>query len=385
MSRRLRVLYVTHEPNLTGASRSLLDLLAALDRGLVAPTVLVRKEGPLIGKLEELGIPIMSVPYGQSMRNTKSELMNLAKVSVNYFAACWIAGVLKREHFDLVHCNSLLQSVGMEAASLAKIPYVVHVRELGKEGHGITYLNEGRIRELMARANLNLFISEFVASKYSGWCGNAPIAVLYDAVDPLSYVFPHGAILGNKPVKLLLAGRFAPGKGQLEAIKAIEILNKRGVDAQLTLIGGIGYQDYYDECLRYVDKRQMANVRFLDFADDLSVLRAESDISLVCSLNEALGRVTVEGMMSGCLVIGADNGGTSELIQSGKTGLLYEPGKPESLSDCIEWAVFHPEAANAIALAGKKWAASHFDAATYARLVTDMYQQILSEQTPVCE
>ena len=48
------------------------------------------------------------------------------------------------------------------------------------------------------------------------------------------------------------------------------------------------------------------------------------DIALVASCSEAFGRVTVEAMLAGMLVIGADVAGTSELICDGVNGILYE-------------------------------------------------------------
>lgn len=46
--------------------------------------------------------------------------------------------------------------------------------------------------------------------------------------------------------------------------------------------------------------------------------------ALVCSSSEAFGRVTLESMLSGLPVIGADTAGTGELIINGMNGLLYK-------------------------------------------------------------
>jgi glycosyltransferase involved in cell wall biosynthesis len=43
----------------------------------------------------------------------------------------------------------------------------------------------------------------------------------------------------------------------------------------------------------------------------------------MCSPNEALGRVTIEGMMYGVPVVAFDSAGTSEIVQHEQTGLLY--------------------------------------------------------------
>jgi glycosyltransferase involved in cell wall biosynthesis len=46
----------------------------------------------------------------------------------------------------------------------------------------------------------------------------------------------------------------------------------------------------------------------------------------MCSVSEAMGRVTAEAMAACRPVIGHDRGGTSELIRHEQTGLLYSGG-----------------------------------------------------------
>jgi glycosyltransferase involved in cell wall biosynthesis len=58
--------------------------------------------------------------------------------------------------------------------------------------------------------------------------------------------------------------------------------------------------------------------------------------ALMCSRSEAFGRVTVEYLRRGRPVIGTRSGGTPELIDDGRTGLLYSPGDTRALADRIE-------------------------------------------------
>ena len=55
----------------------------------------------------------------------------------------------------------------------------------------------------------------------------------------------------------------------------------------------------------------------------------------MCSKNEGMGRVTVEGMSACKPVIGYDNAGTSELIEHEHTGLLYSHGHEELASNML--------------------------------------------------
>jgi glycosyltransferase involved in cell wall biosynthesis len=56
----------------------------------------------------------------------------------------------------------------------------------------------------------------------------------------------------------------------------------------------------------------------------------------MCSRSEAFGRVTVEYLRRGRPVIGTRSGGTPELVDDGRTGLLYSPGDTRALANRIE-------------------------------------------------
>ena len=60
-------------------------------------------------------------------------------------------------------------------------------------------------------------------------------------------------------------------------------------------------------------------------------LFAETDVELVCSESEGFGRVIVEAMRSGVVVIAPACGAAPEIIDDGEDGLLYEPMNIEDL------------------------------------------------------
>lgn len=54
---------------------------------------------------------------------------------------------------------------------------------------------------------------------------------------------------------------------------------------------------------------------------------------------EPFGRITVESMMIGTPVIGSDVGGIAEIIDDGKTGLLFPPDRPALLADKLRMVI----------------------------------------------
>ena len=123
----MKVCYVTHKPNLTGANRSLLDLLDGLDRDRYEPVVLVNRRGPLLAELKKRDIPYKYALIPPTL-NSDNKVLDFLKrvlnsVPVNRLCVETVKLRLRQIDPDLVHNNSLLCSVGMQAARELKLPY----------------------------------------------------------------------------------------------------------------------------------------------------------------------------------------------------------------------------------------------------------------------
>ena len=376
--RPIRVLYATHAPNLTGASRSLLDLLSGLDRNQVEPLVLLRKHGPIEAKLCELDVPYEVIPYTRCVCSTSFLKPNWMRRLINSLAVPRVVRLLKRKQIDLVHSNSLLADVGMRAAQQAVVPYVCHIRDHGLEDHGLVFLDKERLTRLIFGANRVIAISDSIREYFSSWGREGNFVTLRDGLDVGKYLLEHNEILQEGCLHILMAGRIAPGKRQLDAVKAVELLVARGIECSLVVVGGVGDEAYNAQLHEYVKERALADVvEIKPFCDDLSAEYRRADIALMCSTWEALGRATVEGMLAVCLVIGSDVGGTPEIITDEETGLLYKVGNYEQLAKKVIWALDHRQNARVIASRGQTYAAQAFDNNAYARRIEGLYRQIL--------
>jgi hypothetical protein len=94
----------------------------------------------------------------------------------------------------------------------------------------------------------------------------------------------------------------------------------------------------------------------------------QADIFLICSRMEAFGRGTLEAMLHSKPVIGANRGGTPELVQDQQTGFLYEPGDYHDLARKIAYLCDHPEIREEFGRNGRKYAVEKFTLeSTYER------------------
>lgn len=374
----MKVCYVTHLPNLTGASQSLLDILSKLDKDKVEAVVLLGKHGPLEEELNKLGIRYKIISYFPEVKNKRNFIINLMKRFANRITLPKIIKFYKEEGFDLIHNNSFLSGVGMEAAYKADIPYICHLRDFVWEDHKIKLLNEKKQYFYLSHANAAIAISNIIREKFQPMAEKTHFETIYDGIDISKYLNKNKKILYDKKVNLILAGRIAPGKGQLEAIKSMEELAGRKItNVRLQIIGGVGDESYASEIKNYVTSHKLDNVEFIEFTNDLYGLRAECDIGLVCSSAEAMGRVTLENMLTGCLTIGADAGATKELIRDGVTGLLYEQGNYTDLANKIIYAIENREVIREIAIKGQEYAVREFNSENYNDKLYELYQLVL--------
>lgn len=386
----MKICYVTHLPNLTGANQSLLDILSKNKRENVEAVVLLGKHGPLEKELEKINIRYEVIPYSSEIKESGINLRNTAKKIKNYFAIFKIKKFFIKEKFDIIHNNSLLVGVGMKASYKTGIPYICHIREFVVADHNVSLLNEKKQFDLAKKSNKVIAISESVKNKFSSILNEKKIEVLFDGINTEKYILPNHIIFQNDietndgVINVLLAGRISPGKGQLDAIKAIEVIRNRInegkakniKDINLYIVGGIGDNDYYQKMTKYVLKNKIKGIHIMDFCNDLKKLREKCDIGLTCSIFEALGRVTIENMLGKLLVIGADTDGTAEIINE-QTGLLYKYGDFVDLADKIIFAVNNKEKMIETACNGQKYAKNKFNSNSYNSELYKIYESII--------
>ncbi|NOX71772.1 MAG: glycosyltransferase family 4 protein [Candidatus Micrarchaeota archaeon] len=125
---------------------------------------------------------------------------------------------------------------------------------------------------------------------------------------------------------IFFVGRPVREKGIETLIEAFNIVHARRDDVMLVLLS-FGEIPNLPEGVLHIN-------RFVRESDRIRMI-AMSDIFVVPSLYEPFGIVTLEGMAMGKPVIGSRTGGIAEIIEEGKSGLLFEPGNAEELAQKI--------------------------------------------------
>lgn len=148
-----------------------------------------------------------------------------------------------------------------------------------------------------------------------------------------------------------IVGRFDKMKGQETLLRAIRNLKDVGKPVKGILIGEASYgNEGYGEYLKQlaIDLGIEQEVHFRPFMKDVAMGFASLDIFVMASHSETMGMVTIEAMASGVPVIGTNSGGTPELLDHGKAGLLFDPDNDRALAGCIQNLMENPERREAL-------------------------------------
>lgn len=382
----MKVCYTLGTTDLNGGARSLLDLIDYDLKHNVKPYVILNKSH---AELEQIliskNVPYKKLYYGTDSIRKKSRfklLKVLIKIILNKIAYFRLCNFLKKEQIDILHNNSIISLVGMKAACKMHIPYICHIRELIEDGLDVKMISYKQLETCLKNSYCTISISKFVENYYSKKFILNNNFTFYDGLNIDNYILPKRKY-GEYKNNILMIGTINQQKNQIDAIKALNILvNEKKISSiKMYFYGVIDDKNYYEEIIKFIDLNNLKNnVSFNSFAVDLKKIRANCDIALVCSSNEAMGRVTPEAMLSSELVIGANSGGTSELIKNKHNGYTYKIGDYIELANIIESALNNEAESNKIVNNAYKFALDNFDNEKQNKKVLDIYNNIMNNK-----
>ncbi len=221
---------------------------------------------------------------------------------------------------DIIHTNVGVYSIGYKLAKLNRIPHIWHIREFQTLDMNATIIGGLKRRQ-------NLFNNKY----------NVPIAItktIYNYFElnrnNRSHIIYNGIkskedVVFNKNKKnyLLYVGQIKESKGVEDIIDAFCLYNnKTNSDLKLVLIGDEMQNFEFTQKLKQKIKQNKLNNKVI-FKGLLSSKKVDLYMqkalaTVVASHNEALGRVTIEAMFNGSLVIGRNTAGTKEQFDIGK-------------------------------------------------------------------
>ncbi|WP_027643293.1 glycosyltransferase family 4 protein [Enterocloster clostridioformis] len=375
----MNVLFIGHEKNLNGASRSMINLIDELSDRCNFTVVLPYKEGAVIDALRKRSIDPVYVPFRRWVQVKdnnfwiKKLIWKFIWSHENQRLARKTADIIRDKKIDIIHTNSIVVDMGYRYSKILGIPHIWHAREMGAEDFGMYPLGgEAQFRQIVSsRENHIVCISKAVMNKYDGFTPQEQLHLIYNGVgvenlNPNKHYFP------KKVMTCIQAASIQKAKGQDISIQAIKELRKRGIKNVVLLLAGRGTLDSLG-----VTIDDTIGITLLGQVNNLPEIRNNADVEIVASRAEAFGRVTVEAMMSGNPVIGSASGGTIELISDKENGLLFEPGNVYDLADKLQYLYEHQEEIGRMGRNAYRYSKDYFSIKRCAEDVYNLYSKIL--------
>jgi glycosyltransferase involved in cell wall biosynthesis len=321
-----RVMMMVRELGPGGTERQLTELAKALDRSRFEVHVGFFREGPRADELRKAGIRL--VPFAVESFVSPGVIRG----------ALALRRYLRAQPIDIVHTfDSPLNSFGVPVARLAGTRAVLSsqrahrslnskmrwklLRATDRMVDAIVVNCESMRRHLMEQEGIDA----------------ARIRLCYNGIDterfhPAPRTRPQELREASAIVGVVCVLR--PEKDLITLQKAFALVAASHPGLRLVIVGSGPERDRLLENARELGIE--AQSHFVPATADVTSWLHAIDIFVLPSLSEALSNSLMEAMGCGCAVIASDTGGNPELVEHGKTGLIFRPGDAEDLARQIE-------------------------------------------------
>ena len=163
------------------------------------------------------------------------------------------------------------------------------------------------------------------------------MAVINNGID-LDAFHPRPDFLAPDPcLKVLFIGRIDRNKGPDIAADAVGILRREGLPVRLTVAGGLWFYGHGNEMADPFFRELKGKMEAVEAdykghvtrTDVPALVRSQDVVCVLSRTDDPNPLVCLEGMASGCAVIGADRGGIPDAF--GEAGMLVDPDDFEAV------------------------------------------------------
>lgn len=338
------VLFLSHRYDITsGAEKALVEQMEYLSSIGVTMHVVIGGRGNIVNHLEKLRVPysIVHLPFWAHGGEDTSPFIFEQTANPTNNSTIKLVELIESLQPKLCVTNTIVVPWLAYASAITNTPHSWMIHELDTSGLNLQYaiIKEQILRNIDTFSDKIFYNSKYTAQYYvPKFTYNKDTAVIYPGGRIQSSTKSISSPYRTEGLKLICVGQVKEQKGQIDAIKAAVLLKEKGIAFELLIVGGINEDDrsYINTLYQLIENNNLSeSIRFLGHSDNPTSLLGYADVALNCATNETFGRVTVEAMLSGTAVIGANSAGTAEIIESNITGLLYKPEDSADLADKI--------------------------------------------------
>ena len=294
------------------------------------------------------GLTVVPVNFGPTMnaRRRRDVALDAVKLPVAAWTLVRLGAYARRHNIRIVHGTEKPRDAfyGVIVGRLGGARTVVHVHVK------FTRAYSRLVQWAMKRADALIGVSRFVEGslrdmgydpKRTHHVVNALDTRGWDPVVEAHHVRQEFGIPEDAPL-LAIISRLFRWKGHDELLHALALAVRAVPDLHLLIVGeddarGDAATEPYSAQLRRLahDLGLDANVTFTGFRSDIADILGAVDIFAMPTFEEPCAVAFLEAMAMAKPIVALDSGGTPELVDDGRAGLLSKPGDIEALANNI--------------------------------------------------
>lgn len=203
-------------------------------------------------------------------------------------------------------------------------------------------------------------------------------------VSPPGVTWTQPPATGEKPPRAVVIGHISPTKRTDLAIEITRLVAEQVPGFELQIVGTAQFRDEDHALERELRARVEADpvlethVTFTGHDPQALERLREAALLLHCRTDEPFGMVLIEAMGAGIPVVAPGSGGPAEIVDDGRTGLLYPPADTSAAAAQVVRLLTDPELAQRIGSAAAEHARARY---SKERPVTD-HRRLLTELAP---
>jgi sugar transferase (PEP-CTERM/EpsH1 system associated) len=358
----ITVMHLITELESGGAQSALLRLVAGQDRSRFTPVVLCLYNGDRLvaRQIRSLGVEVIDLGMTRKWR-------------LDAFWRLWRQ--LRRVRPVILHTWMFHANIpGRLLGRLAGVPHIISSeRTMGQEGGARRRLNRwtGRLADRIICVSQN--VADFAAKEIG--LPTDRLVVIQNGIDTnLFRPTPAQATKAADQLTIGYVGRLEKVKGVNFLIDAFAALVAQHPHLQLQLVGDGSERRALEQQVQTLGLGD--KVHFLGIRSDMPALYPTFDLFVLPSLWEGMPNVALEAMACGVPVIATNTGGTPEVVQDGKSGLLAPPGDAVALAQAMATLINNAEQRCQLAQAGRHFVEQTFSINQTVAQTVALYEQV---------
>ncbi|MEM8710900.1 MAG: glycosyltransferase [Planctomycetota bacterium] len=336
------VLFLHPSAEYRGADRTIVQLVAAVDRSRWQPVVVLPRRGPLIGELQELGAQIEVGPLGvigEGFAPTRYLKLMLQLPLCLFFV--W--RMVLRYRPALVHTHTAAVTGGALAAHLFGRRHLWHIHRILPLGSWRSRIRARVIHMLTdavvcsSNASRESLISALPGISEKAWMVRNAVNVDRLIAGPADRERVRGQLgLDGESTLVMVVGRLAPERGHMTLLDAAKAMRQDYPDTHFLLVGepAAEHRSYAEAIDARIEELGLQGVvTRKPFQRRIGEMYAAADIICVPSEEpDPFRMVALEAMACARPVVCSSTPGTDEFVVPGQTGLVFESGDAERLA-----------------------------------------------------